>query len=69
VQESIIDSSLKMAEIKIFDVNGRTRHSTSTIDNRSLEIDISEFTNGIYVIQVRSEEGLYFTKRLVKSSY
>ena len=61
------DPSVRIDEIKIYDVNGRIQFITSTTDNITQLIDISEFTDGIYLIQVRSQKGEYFTKRLVKS--
>jgi hypothetical protein len=62
------DASVTINEITIYDMSGRIQYFTSTREIDSPSIDISEFTDGMYVIKVRSQKGEYFTKRLVKSS-
>jgi hypothetical protein len=52
------------AEITILDATGRIVDQMKANEN-TIKIDLSEFTNGLYLIQVKDEKGVR-TERLMK---
>jgi hypothetical protein len=52
--------------ISILDINGRVVIQSSTINNRTTSIDVSELNAGIYFIQLTDENGVVSTQKFVK---
>jgi len=48
--------------MKLFDIEGRTL-LTQTINTKNLQLNTTAFANGIYMVQVKNENGI-ITKRL-----
>jgi hypothetical protein len=59
-----LDGLLLNAEITILDATGRIVDQMKANEN-TIKIDLSEFTNGLYLIQVKDEKGVR-TERLMK---
>lgn len=52
--------------INVLDINGRVVHSTSSNRTSSLELDLSTLRTGIYILEIRSEDGTAFKKLSLK---
>jgi len=50
------------AEVKVFSILGEEIYSNTL--GETLKIDLSKFSNGVYVIEVKNENS-YFTERLI----
>jgi len=57
-----VSDNLLNAEMKLFDIEGRTL-LTQTINTKNLQLNTTAFANGIYMVQVKNENGI-ITKRL-----
>lgn len=62
--ESLINENIN--NIKIFDLNGNTRIQINSINNRSVNIDLSEFAAGTYIVQINYPSKTQ-SKKIIKS--
>ena len=58
-----IETELKISELTIFDIIGKEVLNFSKINNF---IDISKLSNGIYILNFKTENGLIFKEKIVK---
>lgn len=62
----IVDSDFdKSVTIEIFDMTGRLMTQVREVPAGRQRINISQLTNGMYVIKFRAEDGKFATKRLI----
>lgn len=57
--ESVISS------VTVFDLQGRLVYSNSTPTNKTEQIDVSDFTNGSYIVVISTDKGRFQTKLIV----
>ena len=58
-------STLSLAEITVYDIQGKTVKSLFRTNEAIQNIDISDLKNGFYVIRIAFEDGKEITKKLV----
>jgi hypothetical protein len=61
----IEQSSLQVLAINIFDATGQLINQYSAISEQQQEIDLSNYANGIYFIQINTNQGIT-TKKVIK---
>ena len=59
------DSNLLISEIKITDLNGRVIKNTTVNNLTNLNINIADFSSGIYMMNIKTNEG-NITKKIIK---
>lgn len=52
--------------VKIFCINGNMLFNHNTVNSKSLKVDVSSFQSGIYIVQVKDEQGGFSVKKLIK---
>ena len=58
-----IKAESNIESIEIVDIEGRS-HYKALIDSKNIEVNVLDFTNGIYIIKLRSENGIAIKKFL-----
>jgi len=61
----IINNTLRIEEIRILDEIGKEVYKSNNILTGNKTIDVSKFSNGLYIIKVISDKGL-FTRKFIK---
>ncbi len=61
-----LNSQNSISSYKIFTLEGRLVHSTNSLNVKSVEIDLSNQTNNIFVLKATSSNGLTKTLKLIK---
>lgn len=59
-----LDATLKNAQVKIFDAMGAVVYDNNSFKNNQ-KIDMSAFSSGIYMVYVKSDQGI-ITKKVIK---
>ena len=54
--------------ISVFDRIGRLVKKQTTLSNTLNEVDLTPYTNGLYIIRVQSAEQIYFSSKIIKQS-
>jgi len=62
---SLLSENSNIAELRIYDVQGR-QVLQKTINAKESEIDVSSFSDGLYIIKVTSNTGYEFFRKFVK---
>ena len=57
-----VKNGLTINEISLVDINGRTVKSIQTGFNSEMEIDVLDLTSGVYMLNVKTDEGVATTK-------
>jgi hypothetical protein len=55
--------------ISIFDRIGRLVKKQTTLSNTLNEVDLTPYTNGLYIIRVQTPEKIYFSSKIIKQSF
>jgi len=61
-----IDPGIKADKFEIFDLRGK-RVKTDQIVSRNVEVDVSNFPKGIYLIRVIGGAGIFYSQKIVKT--
>lgn len=61
-----VKNGLAINEIKVFDLNGRTVKSVQSGFESEIQINVSDLTTGVYMIDIKTEEGTA-TSKFVKN--
>lgn len=64
---NIVTSDTKLKSIEIMSIEGKIIFSRNNLNLTSLEVDISKYQNGIYIINIVTNENNYISKKLVKN--
>lgn len=59
-------SNADRISIEVFNMGGRLVHETVSLIGNSAKIDLSPFSNGVYFIFIRNEQGILAEKKIVK---
>jgi hypothetical protein len=60
-------SNQPIQEIVVFDLQGRVIFQEHTIStSQTTQIDVSDFRNGIYIVQVMSAQGIVSSSKFIK---
>lgn len=59
-------NDLRLVKVRIFDVYGRRINDKATVSDE-IEIDLSDFSNGIYFVEIRDESCLISTLKVLKN--
>ncbi|MCQ2279353.1 MAG: N-acetylmuramoyl-L-alanine amidase [Bacteroidales bacterium] len=65
IEVGMMDSDECEKEVVVYDAVGRLMFSQKTT-NANLDIDISSWKSGLYVLQIRKQDGSFGTKKIVK---
>ena len=56
---------IAQADVKVFNINGEILYTQLDVTERTLEIDVQDYSQGVYIISVESEAGT-FQKKFTK---
>lgn len=62
-----IQSDKTISQIQIFDITGKIVFSKSNIEKSLLQVDISNFENGVYIVEIIDENNDQITQKLIKN--
>jgi len=64
----IPDNSTSVRSINIFDIQGKVIFNTTTVNtsNHQIKLDLSDFHSGIYILEVRFEDGTATQRKIFK---
>ena len=57
-----VKNGLSVNEITMIDINGRTVKAISNVLDAEIEINVSDLTSGVYMLNVKTEEGVATSK-------
>lgn len=61
-----IESQDEIASIKVFDVNGRTVAEENKLSAGKMQLNVGNFSEGVYTIQLKTSSGNATSKRFLK---
>ena len=60
-----VQHSSRISEIRVFDITGRMVYNTAVNNLTTTKVDVSRFSNGVYILQVVAQDGIT-SKKFVK---
>ena len=57
----------KFEKVSIATIDGKIVEERNTELTEKIQIDVSRYANGIYIINVTAEDGKLYTKKLIKN--
>jgi len=61
-----LGSNSKNVEVAIADITGKIVYTTSVYETNRIEVNTSEFAEGIYIVQIQSREFISTKKLIIK---
>ncbi len=61
---TIIESERKLDQLQVFSISGKLVRE-SRINGYSAKLDLSDLNNGLYILRMRSEDGQWFSEKLM----
>lgn len=62
----ILDAKLGDVEIQVMDITGRNTYNTSAVNTTAVQIDMNNWTDGMYLVRIQHSNGS-ITKKLLKN--
>jgi hypothetical protein len=64
--EMNINSEVAVADIDIYDINGKLIYSISGLIKKEVVLNSTEWESGMYLVNLRFENNIVISKRIVK---